>query len=492
FDFQIFPDKSGHCGQTRGHLTICSISLDSLEKQQIKKIYLLQPWLKLTMKLTHILMLGSCLAVYGNCKTIEVSTADQLHSALSSVTPGDSIHMAAGDYTGTFTATRSGTASAPITLKGPKKAVLSGPKYAFWLRADHWVLRGFSMANSIMGLVLEGASHNLLDDIECYNSRQEGVHFRMNSTDNILQNSYIHDTGKGEGDYYKGRGEGVYIGLSHNNWVDNKVDMSDRNQILNNRIGPGVTAECIDVKEGTNNGVIRGNHFDGTDIKGIHSADSWVDVKGESYTIEDNTGEHSIYDGFQNILNIHFGHGPDNMGSCNNTIVKNVCHGLAKNGTCVRSSTILDNKEMSEWGTSVNTTTVDINTIKLFHVFDDINGYNVFCGNSHTLVVTGDDCVYGWAYKIRGVYCYYDFSFAVTTDGRVFSWGQNNCHLGHNILDNVCSTGDQNNTEISDYKRFYDELCALGLGCFGTVFKIKHKGSGNEYAIKIIDNINCK
>ncbi|CAG2101455.1 unnamed protein product [Medioppia subpectinata] len=108
---------------------------------------------------------------------------------------------------------------------------------------------------------------------------------------------------------------------------------------------------------------------------------------------------------------------------------------------------------------------VDINCMKLFHVLDD----DIGCGAFHSLVVTSDYCVYGWGsnreeqlgcgeqhstdviitpmkiqfidngieYKIRGVYCYANSSFAVTTDGRVFSWGRNNCHLGHNISDNV-------------------------------------------------------
>ncbi|CAG2103530.1 unnamed protein product, partial [Medioppia subpectinata] len=100
--------------------------------------------------------------------------------------------------------------------------------------------------------------------------------------------------------------------------------------------------------------------------------------------------------------------------------------------------------------------------MNLFVLFD-------CCGDYHSLVVTGDDCVYGWGYnrygqtgcgeqrsteviispmkiqfidngieyKIRGIYCGVYSSFAVTTDGRVFSWGQNNSHLGHNISDNT-------------------------------------------------------
>lgn len=34
-------------------------------------------------------------------------------------------------------------------------------------------------------------------------------------------------------------------------------------------------------------------------MKGEHDADSWVDVKGDKYDIQDNTGTHSFKDGFQ-------------------------------------------------------------------------------------------------------------------------------------------------------------------------------------------------
>jgi hypothetical protein len=71
------------------------------------------------------------------------------------------------------------------------------------------------------------------------------------------------------------------------------VDKSDRIQVLNNRIGPNIAAEPVDVKEGTFNGVIRGNTFNGTGISGQNSADSWIDVKGIGYLIEDNTGTFS-------------------------------------------------------------------------------------------------------------------------------------------------------------------------------------------------------
>ena len=60
---------------------------------------------------------------------------------------------------------------------------------------------------------------------------------------------------------------------------------------------------CIDIKEGTTGGIIRGNNFDATGITGANSGDSWIDVKGNNYLIEENTGYNpggSIFkDGYQ-------------------------------------------------------------------------------------------------------------------------------------------------------------------------------------------------
>ncbi len=85
--------------------------------------------------------------------------------------------------------------------------------------------------------------------------------------------------------------------MSH--WQNNSSDHSDRNQILNNKIGPNAAAEEIDIKEGSCCGIIRGNTFYGTGMSGENYANSWIDFKGDNYTIEVNTGNHSLLGGIQ-------------------------------------------------------------------------------------------------------------------------------------------------------------------------------------------------
>jgi len=70
-------------------------------------------------------------------------------------------------------------------------------------------------------------------------------------------------------------------------------------------VGPNVAAEHIDVKEGTANGVVRGNRFNGQGITGQNSGDSWVDAKGNDYLFEGNTGTFSSPGVFANGYETH-------------------------------------------------------------------------------------------------------------------------------------------------------------------------------------------
>jgi chitodextrinase len=246
----------------------------------------------------------------GGGGTVDVSTAAQLQAALAAAAPGQTIRMAAGTYRGSFVVNgRAGTATQRITLSGPRDAVLvnDGPTgvapscptptagwdsgYGLWLfGSPYWNLTGFTVQESKKGIVVDDSHHTTIDAVSVHHLDEEAVHFRRSSADGVIRNSTITDTGLVQPGY----GEGVYLGSANSNWAchgnNGGIDRSDRVQVLNNRIGPNVAAEAVDVKEGTYEGVIRGNTFDGQGISGQNSADSWVDVKGIGYLIEDNTG----------------------------------------------------------------------------------------------------------------------------------------------------------------------------------------------------------
>lgn len=239
-------------------------------------------------------------------RTVTVDTSAELTNALAAAQPGDRIVLAAGvTFSGQFKATTSGNASAPITLESANtanKAVLkgygTGSGYALQITGDYWNIRNVKVTNAQKGIMLDHANHTLLDGVEVYQIGDEGVHFRDGSSHNTLQNSFIHDTGQRQPGY----GEGVYVGSDKGKWSTINP-AADYNRVVNNTIGPNVTAEHIDIKEGSTGTVVSGNIFDGRGMTGDNYADSFIDVKGNDVTISSNVGYRNgngvIVDAFQ-------------------------------------------------------------------------------------------------------------------------------------------------------------------------------------------------
>lgn len=232
---------------------------------------------------------------------ITVTTGTQLRDALKTAHAGSVLRLAAGTYLGNFVATAQGTRSAPIWLCGAADAILDGGNttsgYVFHLDgARYWHLVGFSLRNGQKGLVADSASWNTIEGLSVSGIGDEGVHLRTNSTDNLITGNTVNHTGLLKAKF----GEGIYIGTARSNWctISNcQPDRSDDNTIVGNTISD-TTAENIDIKEGTTGGIVRGNSFNGTGMV-ESAAKSWVNVKGNGWTIEGNTGVNSIKDGFE-------------------------------------------------------------------------------------------------------------------------------------------------------------------------------------------------
>jgi len=272
------------------------------------------------LKLIHIISLSLLLACSKKTTAVEnvtnvssnrivnVATAAELKTALTNAHAGDEIVMADGTYNGKFViaAGVNGTATRPIILRGGRNVILDAGDintgYVLYLQSNYWTIKGFTITNGLKGLMIDGTLHCTIDGIKVDHIGEEAIHLRKFSSHNTIQNVAITNTGLKTADY----GEGIYIGSAKNNWAtysNGNPDLCDSNLILNNKIGPNVAAECIDVKEGTTGNVIRGNTFDATGITGANSGDSWIDVKGNYTLIEHNTGTNpggSIFkDGYQ-------------------------------------------------------------------------------------------------------------------------------------------------------------------------------------------------
>jgi hypothetical protein len=106
----------------------------------------------------------------------------------------------------------------------------------------------------------------------------------------------VHYTGRTD----PGIGEGIYIGTATAK-LNGTFDYSDRNTIINNNLGPNITAEHIDIKEDTRGGIISNNIFNTTGQTGIHDSDTVVNLKGTYYQVFNNT----ILNGFANGINVY-------------------------------------------------------------------------------------------------------------------------------------------------------------------------------------------
>ena len=247
---------------------------------------------------------------------VEVSDADALQAALDDAAAGQVIRLADGTYEGNFVATAQATPDAPILLCGSRDAVLDGGEidsdYTLHLQgASSWHLLGFTVTGGNKGVMVDAGTGHRIEGLLVTSMGDEAIHLRTNSTDNVVVGNTVRDTGLRKPKY----GEGVYIGTAESNWcqqTDCEPDRSDRNLVEGNDIA-GTTAEAVDIKEGTTDGVLRGNTFDGS---AMVETDSWVDVKGNGWLIEGNSGSSSPTDGYQ-VHEVADGWGRDNVFSGN-------------------------------------------------------------------------------------------------------------------------------------------------------------------------------
>jgi hypothetical protein len=255
--------------------------------------------------------------------TVTVHNATDLQAALTAAHPGTVILLEDGIYYGRFTASTPGTQDAPIWVCGTRNAIIDdrgddlGPApaqneghYGLHLaNVSWWHLVGFSIRNAQKGVVLDSSSHNILHELVVYNIGDEAIHLRDFSSSNVVEGCLITTTGLRVAKF----GEGIYVGTASSNWSvysNGEPDGSNANVLRYNDITE-TAAENIDIKEGTSGGSISNNLFDGTGMD-PKAATSWVNVKGNDYEIQDNSGHNSVGDGFSTHRIVR-GSGEDNV-----------------------------------------------------------------------------------------------------------------------------------------------------------------------------------
>jgi parallel beta-helix repeat protein len=248
-------------------------------------------------------------------RVITCDTTAEIQSALQNAQPGDTILIAPGTYTGStggsgnsgayFYSGVNGTASAPITIKSESAAnpaTLRGTDnnkaYVFYLTGDYWEVRDLKFSNGKKGIMLDNSNYSLIYNCEVYGIGEEGIHLRDGSSNNVVERCNVHDTGVVTADY----GEALYVGSDYGKWSQ-FIKECDYNTIKDCTLGPNVSAEHVDIKEGTTGTIVQGCALNGTGISGANAADSFMDVKGNQGVIKNNIGYRNgnsiIVDAFQ-------------------------------------------------------------------------------------------------------------------------------------------------------------------------------------------------
>lgn len=250
---------------------------------------------------------------------VNVTTATELKAALKSAGAGDKIVLAAGTYVGNFKLEAGGSQYNPIWIVAEdtdNMPIINGGDYnnSYALTIDgegaggigYIYIQNIKATNGRGGIFVDQADYVTIDGVEVYNIGQAGIHLRDGSQYSIVKNSYIHDTGL----YNVKYGEGIYIGSDYTKWpgtggseYDPAVDYA---QILNNKIGPNVSAEHIDIKEGSSHAYIIANSFDAagmTDI--LNGGLSFIDFKGNYTEAAYNTGTQNNNEYFENAFEIN-------------------------------------------------------------------------------------------------------------------------------------------------------------------------------------------
>ncbi len=244
-------------------------------------------------------------------RTVHCDSVAAIQTALREAKPGDRIVIKPGIYTSAvgvmdsyFYGLEDGTATNPIVLESEdpsNPAVLNGPTYGgyvLYITSDYWEIKNLKITGGRQGIVLDNSNHTRIYGCEVSDIGQEGIHVRDGSSNNIIEKCFVHDTGK----FVSGFGEGIYIGSDFGKWKEYK-EGCNQNIITGCVIGPNVTAEHIDIKEGTTGTIIEGCTMDGTGISGEHFSDSFIDAKGNQCIIRNNTVRRNnnpkIVDAFQ-------------------------------------------------------------------------------------------------------------------------------------------------------------------------------------------------
>ncbi|HVF14956.1 MAG TPA: right-handed parallel beta-helix repeat-containing protein [Acidimicrobiales bacterium] len=233
-----------------------------------------------------------------------------IQKALDEAAPGSVVELAPGAYRQDVRTRRNGREADPITLTGPRSAVVQGAGggHVFEVNHDYHVLRGFTI-DGLVGPADEGDGYRSkllwvqgtrrgegvtglrVDRMVIQNALGECVRLRYPAVANAIGHTSIGNCGLEDFAFGGGgkNGEGIYVGTAPeqtDNGVNpgDDVDRSSRNRIHDTVIDTN-GGECVDIKEGATANVVEANS-----CTGQRDADSGgFDVRGNGNVLRRNT-----------------------------------------------------------------------------------------------------------------------------------------------------------------------------------------------------------
>lgn len=241
------------------------------------------------------LFLGLNSSVYA--EEITCSTTSEIVAAMGGAVAGDIILIEAGTYiSDDFETGNAGTNLLPITIKSKDpndQAILKGTSlesgHICDINHEYWIVQDLVMQYGNKGLILDNASYSIVDGITLSNTGQEGIHVINGSSNIQILNCKVTDCGNVKPEY----GEAVYVGSDYKKWIEEGgayAKECDDVLIQGCELGPDVSAEHVDIKEGTLRTIVENCVFYGGGMSGENGGGSFIDAKGDSCIIRNNTG----------------------------------------------------------------------------------------------------------------------------------------------------------------------------------------------------------
>lgn len=305
------------------------------------------------MKILNYHLLSLLMGLFTVCfqtafsQTINCNSVSCIQNAMANAQPGTEIVIASGTYNFSFNdkipgafernaylySGQDGNSSNRIILRGEnpdRRPVIKGVDYEdgylLGLEGDYWTIKDIEFMTGSKGVILDDADYTELINLEIHDVGEEALHFRHGTSFCTADGLFIHNTGRttSKSDF----GEGVYIGSDRS--VHNAEYNAEGNEdycakwkrdqgrcgqfynpnvshitVKNSTIGPNITAEHFDVREGSCQIFIENNRMDGEGQILKDFQDSFIDLKGSFCYVRNNTffqnGQNSLTKGVQVI-----------------------------------------------------------------------------------------------------------------------------------------------------------------------------------------------